>query len=116
MTPQEIEQILDMLAEKLGPYAEMVWGVYVRQVYVGVAKDVFLALLFFACGAAGVWLIKMFIGKWKKGKSYDDCWDIAAIITLVVTVFCFALGFLGLSGLFNLLNPEYHAIQMLLGR
>jgi len=122
MTPQEVEQILDMLVEKLGPIGTHVWSIYVRQVYIEAwAQGIFgiLCLLAVIGSTIGlIWCCKQY----KKVKESDRSYGagerqlIGIIISVIIAgVAGFCVPFL-LYGFTLLFNPEYHAIQMLLGR
>ena len=108
----ELEQIIEMLIEKLGPLGEHVWTVYVRQVYV----NAFAAL---------IWLVALLVGsaiciksaRWVDASSedYDKEFFVFSLYAGAVTCVVVALCILTFE-VFQVLNPEYHAIQMLLGR
>ena len=117
MTAEQIEQIVDMLAEKLGPIGAEVWAVYVRQVYVGIAESAFVALLCLVGAAALSWLTRHLLRKRAKAGSYDQIdYEFALMFVLGALAFIVVVGGCAALGLFRLLNPEYYAIQMLLGR
>ena len=123
MTPQEIEQIIEMLAEKLGPIGGQVWGIYVRQVYVSVIAETALGILsLLVCVGSCLGLVwcekarRRVIDK----NPYSICAaDGESMWLVVVGIIAGITGFMAvslLSALFKLLNPHYYAIQMLLGR
>lgn len=123
MTPEQIEQILDMLVEKLGPIGEHVWSVFVRQVYVEAIFEGVIGILFLLAAlgflAGGVWSAK----RYAKAKAESSCYDAGDYSLFGGILPCVLLGSLTfmlavacLSGLVRLFNVEYYAIQMLLGR
>ena len=132
MTPQEIEQIIDVLVEKLGPIGGQVWAIYIRQVWFegllwafGELIILLLALTALAVAFYGLRrMIKLHAGK-SKDMGSDERWEFeqdenfwgwtitaASIGTVVFAGLFLAL----LSQLLRLVNAEYFAIQMLLGR
>jgi len=123
MTPEQIEQIINMLAEKLGPLGEHVWSVYVRQVYVSTLGDMvggallLLAALGFLLG--GVWCARRYMRN-RRAESYQynagEYQAIGLIICGICGPFALAIGVIAISQVIRLFNPEYYAIQMLLGR
>ena len=111
MTP---EQIINLLAEKLGPMAEVVWAAYVRQVYVHAFGGLVWALVFIG-GAVLCWRLALKV----QGKKWEDDIDkgfllagayagVACCLVLAICAFTFDV--------LKILNPEYWAIQWLLGR
>jgi uncharacterized membrane protein YidH (DUF202 family) len=121
MTPQEIQQIIDMLIEKLGPIGGQVWSIYVRQVYVHVVANVALGMALLLCGFVGLavgyvaYKRRAQIMANRKPIRYDDIiaeeWSMG--LGFILGSIALALGFVTLLGLVQLLNPEYYAIQLL---
>lgn len=112
MTPEQIEQIIDTLAEKLGPMAVIVWQAYVRQVYVNVLGGA-LWVVGFLAAAFGCWALT------RKCKAVKDSVDreFLTVIAYIGVIVCVALAFCSFTfDVLKVLNPEYWAIQMLLGR
>ena len=112
MTPEQVAQIIEMLAEKLGPLGEHVWTIYVRQVYVDVVGGV-------------LWIIALLIGAVAfqrlairaRGMSSSVDREFMGAGAYIGIAVCILLAFCALTfGVLKILNPEYHAIQMLLGR
>lgn len=142
MTVEEIEQILEMLAEKLGPAAEHILGIYVRQVWLegllwGFGELViFLLALTSLVIALYAWrrfgaLVKPELEDWAKTGStgreryqkaiqaYRDresLWTWTMAGALIACAFWVVTFTLCCSQLLRLVNPEYFAIQMLIGR
>ena len=115
MTPQEIEQIIDMLVEKLGPTGLHIWSVYIRQVYIQVAMDMFYTVLM-TLGA-----IVSFLAGYKCMKRYQEgpslnSWDLGALAGFMIGICLILMALIVSNGIAALFNPEYHALQMLLGR
>jgi len=123
MTPQEIEQILDMLIEKLGPIGGHVWSIHVRQVYVMALADgvatilLLLAALGFLIG--GIYCARRYLSI-ERGPEYrygvGERWISGVIGCAIGGPTFLVFGLIFGSGLLKLLNPEYYAIQLLLGR
>ena len=112
MTPEQIEQIIDMLAEKLGPIGGQVWSIYMRQVYVG-ALGALLWLVAFLVGSA----IFVRAARWVCANSKDYDKNMFAFFLYAGALACGIAALCALTfGVLRILNPEYHAIQMLLGR
>lgn len=129
MTPQEIEQIIDMLAEKLGPIGGQVWSIYVRQVYVSIVVSVLWAVLFLAVGIVGMVAGILIQRRLKRDRAaskdpqghWENYFDPTLYYSSIATAYGLGgtglvLAALALSECVKLLNPEYYAIQMLLGR
>lgn len=130
MTPEEIQQIIDMLAEKLGPMAQVVWEAYLRQVYINVAQSGLLGLFLVIGGCVGLLIgykcLKqrrvMVAARANPADRYSHPYG-----DTLPSEFGMGLGFGLGSGAITLglwiltyclqvLNPQYAAIQMLLGR
>ena len=126
MTPEQVEQIIEMLAEKLGPLGEHVWAIYVRQVYISVIGDMIGAVMFLLAALGfllgGIWCANRYTRNQeaKPRDSYAYGVGEYQVIGLVICGICgptaLIIGLWGLSTVTRLLNPEYYAIQMLLGR
>jgi uncharacterized membrane protein len=129
MTPEEIQQIIDMLAEKLGPLAQTVWEAYLKQVYIQAAQNAFLGILLIIGGCIGLAIgYKCFKQRQvivaarksqdRYGHAYGDTIDQELGMGLGFGLGSTAtvLGVFILSFCVQILNPEYTAIQMLLGR
>ena len=110
MTPEQLEQIVNTLVEKLGPIGEHVWTAYVKQVYVNVLGSAIWLLAFVLGACACVWAARR-AAKPNGGDEFDVyiAWCAAGFLLLLALV-AFTFGVL------QVINPEYHAIQMLLGR
>ncbi|KKN82043.1 hypothetical protein LCGC14_0313100 [marine sediment metagenome] len=114
MNPEDIGGILDMLVERLGPMGTEVWGIYVRQqlswgVVAGALRLAFATLLFVVARKAG---------KWVKREMTSDtngtavAWGGLIILGLIASVAMLTV----MSPILHILNPEFYAIQALLGR
>jgi len=112
MTPEQIEQIINTLIERLGPIGGQVWSIYVRQVYV----DVF---------GGALWMVGFLMAAlacWRLIRRCEDIEDHADYIFAKVgayagVVVCLLLAFCAfVFDVLKAINPQYHAIQMLLGR
>ena len=112
MTPEQIEQIIEMLSEKLGPLGEVVWAVYMRQVYI----DVLGGFLWMASLLVAAFVCWRFARKCQGIKDSMDR-ELGTLCAYFGFVCCLLLAFCALIfDVLKVLNPEYHAIQMLLGR
>ena len=122
MTPQEIEQIINMLIEKLGPIGGQVWSIYVKQVYVNVATNLFVSLVCLLALVGALLGLRHCIKEYKRATSKDPYGGKAqlvgagAVTSATIAAFCGLMVLFCLPEVFQLLNPEYYAIQMLLGR
>ena len=123
MTPQEIEQIINTLVEKLGPIGGQVWSIYVRQVYVGVITDVVLGILSLLAGVGFLLGARWCLKSYSRARATDphgygvgESQCIAAILCTILGPLVIIAGTVALTTLFRLMNPQYYAIQMLLGR
>jgi hypothetical protein len=112
MTPEQIQKIVDLLAEKLGPMAEVVWAAYVRQAYLSAIQDTIMGVatcVGFKCREAR--------NKKLSGDRYAKAdnehtemvasWVIAAIFLMIA-------GWILTVAPFRFLNLEYNAIHLLL--
>jgi len=131
MTPQEITQIIDILAERLGPMAEVVWVAYVRQTqlhgwaWLGIAV-ILLAITTVCLGAvlkAGRDLRQIgpdaessYEARYaaeqnrKAAESLLCCFGGVGCCSLVLFIYACA------AAMMRLANPSFYAIQALLGR
>ena len=123
MTPQEIEQILDMLIEKLGPVGGHVWSIYVHQVYIeALAGGLVGALLLLAALGmliGGIYSAKCYLAIDRNPHGHygaGDRWLNGIIACVIAGPTCLITGMIFASDLIRLFNPEYYAIQMLLNR
>jgi len=119
MTPEEIQQIIDMLAEKLGPMAQVVWEAYVTQAGLSGIRAGLMAVALAILTLVSASLLAIFIWGIKHSKIQDDkefCMGsavfdgVAFVIVLVATIYVAVDAYMRLN------NPAYYAIQMLLGR
>lgn len=110
MNPQEVEKVLGILADKLGPKAEFVWKTLVRYQYIesGIGLSVGIVL----CTLTTWGLVKVI----KSIKKNEDIEDIHGVLMLVIGVTgLVGIGFVA-NNLLTLLNPEYFAIRALIGK
>jgi len=131
VTPEQLEQIVDMLAEKLGPMAEVVWEAYIRQATLtatrwGVAA-VMLGILTVVSLGFLVWFIVGTIRECRRAsgspsceecnKNIDGFYPSSALIDGFVFVgLLMTAVWVGIEAYMRLNNPAFYAIQMLLGR
>jgi Kef-type K+ transport system membrane component KefB len=120
MTPEQIEQVIDMLAEKLGPMAQVVWEAYLRQAALSSMRASFitavLAILTLTCAIAlGAFLYGVKVPEKDKGDHAFWGWC-AAVDSLFFVAFLFTAIHIGIDAYMRIHNPAYYAIQMLLGR
>lgn len=121
MNPEDIIEIIKQLAELANPAVSHIYGVYVRQAVIdGVLLMVLPALLLGCLAGLALWVSKICDEDHKAGKcgccSPDGCNGLILFLRCVVPVGCLViyLMFLG-KGLGMLLNPEYQALQSLIG-
>jgi len=116
MTPQEIEQIIDMLIEKLGPIGGQVWSIYVRQVYVNAFGSMLWMILLLIGAVVAFYWLRRGISRYRSGSQSDN--TIAMLVGGGIGLgWCLFFAFGTFTfGVLKILNPEYYAIQMLLGR
>jgi len=112
MTPQEIAQITQVLAEKLGPLAEVVWAAYMRQVYVNVLGGaLWMVVLLGAAFACWRLARKCQEIKGSLDREFEMVFAYGGAVLCLILAFC-ALTF----DVLKVLNPQYWAIEALLGR
>jgi hypothetical protein len=117
MNPEDVTAVLEKIAEALAPTAQAVWAIYLRQVYVDAAINLFWGVL--CAGGVAILTTKM-LTWWKRSKpdygygrdSDDYGWVFAGAILgamlALIAIICLNAAINGLA------NPEYHAIDMLL--
>ena len=118
MTPDEIQKIIDMLAEKLGPMAEVVWEAYVRQAALsGLRMSVIAVVLGTLTAISGILLI-LFVVFTARNQDGDRAWwggasfcDACCFVPLLLATIWVAV-----DAYMRTHNPAYYAVQMLLGR
>jgi hypothetical protein len=102
---QELLQRLDALAAKLGVASEKIWDVLVYQGHVaGIVGAV----------VAGISVIG-FYATYKLAKKYDGYDEGPIIFAVVVVCISILLLIIGIYNALYLLNPEYYAVEKLLG-
>lgn len=113
MGPEEIGKIIDLLVEKLGPMGKIVWEIYLRQIYLTGLMQTVGGVIFIVGFAAS---LRLLLEKRKDPEWFDE-WGWILVVLGIFGVFSFAMaGFSIIQGVLQLLNPQYYAIQMLLGR
>lgn len=122
MGPEEIQAILDMLAERLGPMATKLFAMYMRQVVIEAYRDIILALVFLPGGVAlARYALRCSHARLEAAKEhgrYSDeigrygayTWGAGAIAFMLIALGVMLLIYAPIT----LLNPEYAAIQRLL--
>jgi len=122
MGPEEIQAILDMLAERLGPMATKLFAMYMRQVIIEAYRDIILALMFLPGGAIlARYALRYSDARLKAAAEYgrfsDEAgryaaytWGAGAIALMLIALGTVLLIYAPVI----LLNPEYAAIQRLL--
>jgi hypothetical protein len=113
---QEALKRLDALAEKLGTTAQYLWTVLVKQAYI---EGIVGTVLFVLCAIyLGIGIRLLF--KWGRqfpDASYNEETILATKMTVVGVTGAIALitCLVCLTAFMQLLNPEYYALQQLLG-
>lgn len=111
MNAQNINQILDALAQRFGTTAAHLWAVLIRQVYVvGIADAVVEVVLLAICvGAVLVWRALASNG------DYEGFGMVAAPGVAALAAVFFVIGiFASINDWASMLNPEYGALQLVL--
>jgi len=129
VTPEEIGKALDLISQKLGPAAQHIYELSVRQVYIdGVIGGIVTGLiLLFTTVSFAIFAYKMY-GAYRKAKSTEAnphgySWErvdpfnyaFPVFMTGMISTFVWVcLGLVFFDSLTHLLNPEYWAIQNIL--
>jgi len=120
MTPEQIEQIIEMLAEKLGPMAEVVWEAYVAQAALTAMHWTLMSAVLGILTLTSLGFLIVFIGGGlNKDQSDGDrefCWASSCVDGIVFVVLLLMWLWVSVEAYMRLNNPAYYAIQMLLGR
>lgn len=119
MDPDQINEILDIFAERLGPMGTHIWEVFVRQQIISWWTGFSTALIMAPLGTALLaWGIKKVRPYWSQDDAPTSAW-IALVLAVIGGIFT-AVGTMGLIvavfTVTQLFNPEYYAILDLLGR
>ena len=116
---QEVEQVLDLLAERFGTTVEMLWGVLLRQAYMeGIFNIVYGVFLIAACVAmCFIWIKIMNHLRKTRGEIIDL--NPALLIPLVVASIFTLIGliqtpFVVTEAIGKMLNPQYYALEKIL--
>lgn len=110
--PQNVEQTLQILAERFGTTVEHLWSVAVRQTYVDAATGILLILAV----SAGAY----FALRWcKKAFEEDDSYMgekrmFAGVIACIVLVILTGVVLSNIGNLLQVFNPEFYAVKLLL--
>jgi hypothetical protein len=113
VNPEDVTAVLKAIAEALTPTAQAVWEIYLRQVYVSAAINLFWGV---SCSAGVVLLAAKISAWWKRSRDHDmsdsEGWAaggafLGALLAFIAII-CLNAAINGLA------NPEYHAIDMLL--
>lgn len=118
----DVNKLADQLAKLAGPIAAHGWEVYVRQQYVEGFQNLFSAAILLAISVGLLIWIKVQLYPWAENYEYDDKKDdgMAYLVPAIVGVVAMACAFFFLLNLSwaigHLVNPEYGAIQEILGR
>ena len=120
MTPEQIDRLINLLVTLGGKAATEGFTIALRRVtYLAVVELVWALVLTILCGV-GLYLAKLC---WRKhierkadNRHYDDEWGVGCWAIRVLSVGLWIMAGLSLlqSGFDKLLNPGWHAIQMLL--
>jgi hypothetical protein len=111
VNPDDIAKILDDLGQRLGPTGERVFALAVRQVTVEAV--VWLAL----CVAIPVllWIVTAVSVRWLSARDPSDADAALGMLGLFAVIATIGGVLLGAHYLIVLLNPEYAALEKLLG-
>ena len=110
--PQNVEQTLQILAERFGTTVEHLWSVAVRQTYV----DAVTAVLLILAVSAGAY----FALRWCKMSFEEDDSSMGEKRMFAGLIACIVLGILAgvvlsnINKLLQVFNPEFYAVKLLL--
>lgn len=125
MDPEMINEVVDILVDRLGPAGLHLYEVYVRQQVIAWWGGFWVAVGVVAVASIGVSVaVKKGLPLWVKGyddrSKEEDAWSGIFLAAAVIpgAIAAVALLVLGnhLANISQILNPEFHAIQVLLGR
>jgi hypothetical protein len=120
MTPEQVDRLIDLVVTIGGKAATEGFAIAMRRVtYLAVADLAMAAFITILCCSA-LYFAQLCWRKHvecKEDTYYDNDWATGcwALRVLAILVFVVAVPALLISGFDKLLNPEWHAIQMLLG-
>ena len=100
MSPEDIERILEMLTEKLGPTAETAFRLALRQTYTWAIMDLVFAAVLIIAAVFGV----TFFVRTNDRNTWDELvafvWWVCIIAAVGISIACI------FAGLNRLINPE----------
>ena len=120
MTPEQIDRLINLLITLGGKAATEGFAIALRRVtYLAVVELTWVLLITVLCGV-GLYCANLCWRKHiehKADRIYDDEWGVGCWAIRIFGIAMWIAVGLGLlqSGLDKLINPEWHAIQMLLG-
>ena len=119
MTPEQVTQLLERLAEMLNPAASQAWQLAMRQVYAVLWMNVAGLIVSTLAIVGGIWASKWAHRKDKNVPDFSDDAEGYAVIMVISVVLVFAAVFAWVILLFSVIgmaiNPEWYAIRYLLG-
>jgi hypothetical protein len=115
MSASDINNLINTLAEKLGPLGKVVWDSYIRQqIVIGCDELVWAVVL----AGVAIGAVTVTVHCWRDEEFNSENGPVGFFVVgcvIAPTAFLAALG-LGLDAVGHLANPQYGAIQALLGR
>lgn len=110
--PQNVEQTLQILADRFGTTVEHLWEVAVRQTYVEAVTSVLLIL---AVSVGAYFALKWCKKTFEEDDSYmGDKRMFAGLIACGVLVILAGVVFSNIGKLLQVFNPEFYAVKLLM--
>ena len=105
----QLNTVIDNLANKLGVAADKVWPMLIRQAHIDGAKYI-IGFIVFGIIAAVLWAVG--IHAWRDDNEYEGGWCLGIALSIsVVWALMLVLG----NWPQAVWNPEYYALQKVLG-
>jgi hypothetical protein len=112
---KEIAPLLEKLAKQLGTTVEYLWGILVKQAMIASCIDIFQYIIL---GVATYFFVKITKKYWLIGeeKNWDNFWVIIpGLVGMALLIIWIAAFFCIQNTISGFLNPEYWALQKILG-
>src|SRR5438445_690816 len=109
-TTVDVNQLADQLAKIAGPIAKQGWEIYVRQQYVIAAQELTAAAVALALLASSV------LRSTPEDYGNDDRYGVTVLLSVIAVIAAIAAILWIGDAVAHFVNPQFYAIQGILGR